>query len=116
MALQIALSTTDFIVGFNTVRHIDIVSGACMRARNDIVDKLTSIPQMFGGEVTSYSNLIEDAKTQAVQKMVQKARTIHANAIIGISFQLINENKMSGVLASGTAVWIEPQITVMNVM
>ena len=101
-------STTDFIVGFQSVRHIDIVSGACMKARNDLVDKLTSIPQMFGGEVSSYSNLIEDAKNQAMLKMIQKARTLNANAVIGVSFQLVNENKMSGVLATGTAVWVEP--------
>lgn len=114
--MAVALSTTDFIVGFSTVRHVDLVSGSCMRARNDIADKLSSIPQMFGGEVSSYSSLIEDTKNQALQKMVQKARTLNANAIIGISFQLINENKMSGVLVSGTAVWIEPQQAAMNVM
>jgi uncharacterized protein YbjQ (UPF0145 family) len=104
--MEVFTSTTDFVAGFRIVKHIDLVTGTSVRATNELADRVTSIPQIFGGEMSAYSNLIEDTKNLAIQKMIQKARAVSANAVVGIRLQLINENRMTGVLASGTAVLV----------
>ena len=106
---RLALSTTDTVTGFQIIRHLDIVAGSSMRARNDISDGCSSWKQCFGGEVSTYSKLITETKNQAILEMTRQAISLGANAVVGITFELVNENKMSGVLASGTAVFLIPQ-------
>jgi uncharacterized protein YbjQ (UPF0145 family) len=97
--------TTGSIEGRQIVRTLGLVRGNTIRARHIGRDIMAGLRSIVGGEVSEYTKLMGEAREQALDRMVEEARTLGANAVIGTRFQ--TSVVMSGaaeLLAYGTAV------------
>lgn len=101
--------TTAFeLPGHRIVRNLGVVRGITVRSRSVVGNFGASIQQIFGGNITLYTELCEHARAEAWQLMVQHANQVGANAIIGARYDA-NEiaQGVTEVLAYGTAVVVE---------
>ncbi len=104
------LVTTGFdFSGFQVIRYMGIVRGITVRSRSAIGQIGAGVQQLFGGNLSLYTELCEHARQEAFDLMVQHAAAIGANAIIGMRYDA-NEVAQGAteVLAYGTAVVIQP--------
>ncbi len=93
--------------GFHIVRGFGIVRGITCRSRSAIGSFGAGIQQMFGGNITIYTELAETARMEAYELMVQHASQMGANAIIGVRYDATEiVPGVTEVLAYGTAVVI----------
>ena len=91
----------------NIEEYLGIVVGSTVRARNVGSDFFASLKNLVGGEVVSYSRLLERARDQAYERMIQEAKEKGANGIINFRFQTSQiVQGASEVMAYGTAVKI----------
>jgi uncharacterized protein YbjQ (UPF0145 family) len=100
--------TTDKIEGKQTVKTLGMVRGSTIRARHIGHDVMAGLRNIVGGEITDYTKMLAESREQAIQRMVQEAEGMGANAIVGTRF--VTSMVMSGaseLLAYGTAVVIE---------
>ncbi len=94
--------------GYKNVRHLGVVRGVTVRSRSVVGNFVGGLQTLVGGNITVYTELCEHARQEAYDLMVQHARQIGANAIIGMRYDA--NDVMDGVtevLAYGTAVVIE---------
>ncbi len=94
--------------GYKVTRHLGVVRGITVRSRSMLGNIAGSIQTIFGGNISIYTELCEHARSEAFDLMVQHARAMGANAIIGMRYDA--NDVMEGVtevLAYGTAVIIE---------
>ena len=103
------VTTTNDLPGYRVVRHIGLVRGITVRSRNAIASVGAGIQSLFGGNVTIYTSLAEQARTEAYELLVQHADQAGANAILAMRYDA-NEimEGITEVLAYGTAVVVEP--------
>lgn len=105
---KIIIVTTPGIPGKNVVRTLGLVRGNTIRARHIGKDIMAGLRSIVGGEVTEYAKLLGESREQALDRMVEQAEELGANAIIGLQFQ--TSVIMSGaaeMMAYGTAVVVE---------
>jgi uncharacterized protein YbjQ (UPF0145 family) len=91
------------------VRHIGVVRGVTVRSRNAVASIGAGIQALFGGNVTLYTSLAEQARQEAYELLVRHAEKAGANAILAMRYDA-NEimEGITEVLAYGTAVVVEP--------
>lgn len=102
------ITTTDNIPGYEIVEILGIVRGSTARTRHVGKDILASLRNLVGGEVVEYTKLIGEAREQALERMIQEAKKIGADAIIGVRFGTTQIMQgVAEILAYGTAVKIK---------
>jgi uncharacterized protein YbjQ (UPF0145 family) len=103
------LVTTPFVPGHRITKVIGATFGLIVRSRGlgrNILAGLRSIP---GGEITEYTQLLEQVRHQALERLTEHAKSLGANAVLSIGFDASEMSDiMTEVLAYGTAVVIEP--------
>ncbi len=102
------VTTTDKIEGKQIVKTLGLVRGSTIRARHIGHDVMAGLRNIVGGEITDYTKMLAESREQSIQRMVQEAEGMGANAIVGTRF--VTSMVMSGaseLLAYGTAVVIE---------
>ena len=102
------LSTTDTIHGREIVKHLGLVRGNTIRARHIGRDIMAIIRHMIGGEITDYTQMMAESREQAIDRMIEDAQQLGANAVVHMSFS--TQMVMGGaseILAYGTAVVVE---------
>lgn len=102
--------TTAFeLEGHRIVRTIGIVRGITVRSRSVIGNFAAGIQTIFGGNITIYTELCEQARQEAFDLLIQHAREMRANAVIGMRYDATEVAPgVTEVLAYGTAVVVEP--------
>jgi uncharacterized protein YbjQ (UPF0145 family) len=102
--------TTAFEVpGFKIVRTLGIVRGIVVRSRNVITNIGAALQTIIGGNITAWSNLCEQTRSEAFDIMILHATEIGANAIIGARYDATElSSGVTEVLAYGTAVIVDP--------
>ena len=99
------LSTTNDIAGHSVAETIGIARGSTVRTRNVGNDILAALKNLIGGEVAEYTRLQADAREQALQRMIEDANNLGADAVICVRFQTsVMMAGASELLAYGTAV------------
>lgn len=101
--------TANDVTGYRVVRYLGVVRGITVRSRSVIGNVGASIQALFGGNITLYTSLCEQARSDAYDLMMQHAAAIGANAVIAMRYDA-NEiaTGITEVLAYGTAVVVEP--------
>lgn len=102
------LATSDTIVKKEIVETLGLVKGSSIRAKHIGKDFMSGIRHLVGGELTEYSEMLEEARRIAVNKMIEEAKILGANAIVGIRFS--TSAVMQGaaeMLVYGTAVKVK---------
>ncbi len=110
-AMDHSLVTTAFdLPGFTVIRPLGMVRGIVVRSRSIIGQIGAGFQQMFGGNISLYTELCERARTDAYELMIQHAAQMGANAIIGVRYDA-NEiaDGVTEVLCYGTAVQAQPK-------
>jgi uncharacterized protein YbjQ (UPF0145 family) len=102
------LSTSNEIVGKTIVRHVGMVKGNTVRARHLGRDIMAVIRNIVGGEVTDYTKMMAESREQALDRMIEEAQDLGANAIIHIDFATSSiMGGASEIMAYGTGVVVE---------
>lgn len=102
------LSTTDTIPGKKIVRHLGLVKGNTIRARHVGRDIMAGLRNLVGGEITDYTKMMAESREQALDRMIEDAQNLGANAIVRIGFATsMIMGGASEILAYGTAVTVE---------
>ncbi len=97
--------TTEQIEGKRITETLGLVRGSTIRARHVGRDIMASLRNIVGGEVKDYTVMLAQAREEALQRMIEQAEKIGANAIVGTRF--VTSMVMSGaaeMVAYGTAV------------
>ena len=99
------LSNTESIPKREIVEILGIARGSTVRARNVGRDIFAGLKNIVGGEITEYTKLQAHSREQAMQRMIDDAKTLNADAIINIRFttSMVMQGA-SEILAYGTAV------------
>ena len=99
------VTTSESIPGKETVEALGIARGSTVRARNIGRDIFAALKNVVGGEIGEYTKLQADAREQALQRMIEDAVSLDADAVINLRFStsLIMQGA-SEILAYGTAV------------
>jgi uncharacterized protein YbjQ (UPF0145 family) len=102
------VTTTDTLPGYRVVRHIGVMRGLSVRSRSVVGNIGASIQILFGGNITMYTKLAEEARQEAYDLLIAQAQAAGANAILGMRYDA-NEmaSAVTEVLAYGTAVVVE---------
>ena len=102
------LSNIDIIPGKNIVQHIGLVQGSTVRAKHVGKDILAGLRNIVGGELSAYTELLQESRQSATDRMIAQAQDQGANAIINIRFSTAAiAAGASEILAYGTAVIID---------
>jgi uncharacterized protein YbjQ (UPF0145 family) len=103
------VTTTNDLPGYRIVESLGLVRGVIVRSRSVVGNVGAAIQSIFGGDITIYTKLADDARQQAYDRMVEHARQVSANAVIAMRYDA-NEimDGITEVLAYGTAVRVEP--------
>jgi uncharacterized protein YbjQ (UPF0145 family) len=96
--------------GYQIVKVLGTVHGLTVRTRGIGGKIVAGIEGMFGGEVTSYSSEAEKARRDSLERLIEKAAKMGANAVVGADFETSDILQGTATLFSayGTAVIIEP--------
>jgi uncharacterized protein YbjQ (UPF0145 family) len=109
--MQNSMVTTGlFIPGYRIVRNIGVVRGITVRSRSIVGNIAGGIQSLFGGNISVYTDLCEQARQETFQLMCQHADLHKANAVIGMRYDATE--LMAGlteVLCYGTAVVVEAE-------
>ncbi|MFC2160319.1 YbjQ family protein [Acidobacteriota bacterium] len=100
--------TTDFITGKTITKSLGLVRGNTIRARHVGRDIMAFFRNIVGGEITDYTKMMAESREQALDRMVEEAESLGANAIINmrVTTSMIMQSA-SEILAYGTAVIVE---------
>jgi uncharacterized protein YbjQ (UPF0145 family) len=102
------VTTTHTVAGKRIVRTLGLVRGNTIRARHLGRDITAVLRNIVGGEISEYTKMMGEAREQALDRMVDEAKALGANAIVGTRF--MTSMLMAGaaeLLAYGTAVILE---------
>ena len=106
---DVIVVTTPYVPGYRVVKVLGVAVGVTVRSRGLGATIIAGLRSIFGGEIDEFTELAEQARREAIERMVMHAREMGANAVV--SFRLesneISEN-MDEIIAYGTAVVVEP--------
>lgn len=80
------LSNLESVPGHQILKQLDVVYGSTVRSKHVGRDLMASLKNIVGGELTGYTELLEESRQEAMQRMIAKAEQLGANAIVGIRF------------------------------
>jgi uncharacterized protein YbjQ (UPF0145 family) len=104
----VELSNLETLPGRKTVRHLGLVQGSTVRSKHAGKDLLSGFKNFVGGELRAYTELLNESRQEAIDRMVQQATAVGANAVVNIRFSTSNVAAGAAeVMAYGTAVVIE---------
>ncbi len=102
--------TTDEIVGKKVTRVLGLVRGNTVRARHLGKDIMAGLRGLVGGEVHEYTKLLAESREHSLDRMVDEAKSLGANAVVCLRFMTSQvAPNMAELLAYGTAVVIEDE-------
>jgi uncharacterized protein YbjQ (UPF0145 family) len=103
------IATTPFIGGHRVTETKGHVFGVVVRSRGLGGNIMAGLRSLGGGEIHEYTSLLEDTRRQAVDRMVQNATLLGANAVLSMRFDSSElAGTMSEIVAYGTAVVVTP--------
>jgi uncharacterized protein YbjQ (UPF0145 family) len=104
----VTLSNIETVPGKTITRFFGLVSGSTVRAKHIGKDFLAGFKNIVGGELRAYTELLTEAREEAISRMVEEAQSLGANAVVNIRFSTSSVAQGAAELfAYGTAVNVE---------
>jgi uncharacterized protein YbjQ (UPF0145 family) len=104
----VMLSNTEQIPGYRIVEFYGVATGNTVRAKHIGRDIMAGLKNIVGGELTGYTELLQDSREEATQRMVDQAVSMGANAVVNVRFATSSVAQGAAELfAYGTAVKVE---------
>lgn len=102
------ITNIETVPGKTIVEHFGLVSGSTIRAKHVGRDIMAGLKNLVGGELKAYTQLLNESRQHAVDRMIEQSRQLGANAIINVRFSTSSVAQGAAELyAYGTAVRIE---------
>lgn len=102
------ITNIEIVPGKRITKHLGLVQGSSVRAKHVGRDLMASLKNIFGGELRGYTELLQESREEAVERMTEQARAIGANAILNVRFSTSSITAGAAELfAYGTAVMLE---------
>jgi uncharacterized protein YbjQ (UPF0145 family) len=102
------LSNMEIIPGRRIREHLGIVQGSTVRAKHAGRDLLAGLKNVVGGELKAYTDLMQEARRQATERMIEQAESVGANAVLNVRYTATSITMGAAeILAFGTAVVLE---------
>ena len=103
------VTTTFELPNYRVVQNLGVVRGIVVRSRNVFATLGATLQTIIGGNITVWTTLCEQTRSDAFDIMIQHATEIGANAVIGARYDTTElAQGVTEVLAYGTAVIVEP--------
>ncbi len=80
------ISNLEFMTGRKLIKHLGLVQGSSVRAKHAGKDIMSGLKNMFGGELHAYTELLQESREEATERMVEQARAVGANAVLNVRF------------------------------
>jgi uncharacterized protein YbjQ (UPF0145 family) len=105
---KMLISNIEIVPGKRIVKHLGMVQGNTVRAKHAGRDIMAGFKNIFGGELKGYTELLNEAREEAMQRMTEQANAVGANAVINVRFSTSSITAGAAELfAYGTAVILE---------
>ncbi len=102
------VTTTPDIVGRRIVRTLGLVRGNTIRSRHIGRDIMAGMRAIVGGEIVEFTKMMAEAREQAIDRMVEDAEALGADAVVAIRFQTVFIMRGAAeIMCYGTAVVTE---------
>lgn len=102
--------TTETIAGSRVVESLGLVRGNTIRARHVGKDIMAGLRHIVGGEIHEFTKLVAESREQALDRMIDEAHRLGADAVIGVRFTTsVLMGGAAELLAVGTAVRLEAE-------
>ncbi len=99
------VTTTESIPGREVREVLGVVFGSCVQTKHIGKDIGASLRTIVGGEAKGYTELMEEARRTAMQRMIEEAKKLGADAIIGMRYATAQTMRGAAeIIAYGTAV------------
>jgi uncharacterized protein YbjQ (UPF0145 family) len=105
---KMIITNIETIPGKTIVEHFGLVSGSTIRAKHVGRDIMAGLKNLVGGELKGYTQLLHESRQQALERMIEQARQLGANAVVNVRFSTSSVAQGAAELyAYGTAVNIK---------
>ncbi len=102
------VTNIEIIPGKRITSHLGLVQGSSVRAKHIGRDIMASLKNIFGGELKGYTELLQESREEAMERMIQQAEAVGANAVLNVRFSTSSVAAGAAELfAYGTAVVLE---------
>ena len=102
------VTNTEDVPGMKVMANHGIVTGSTVRAKHVGRDIMAGLKSLFGGELRGYTELLSEARNEALERMKDKATKLGANAVVNVRFSTSSiVQGASELFAYGTAVTLE---------
>ena len=102
------LTNLEIVPGRRIKKHYGLVQGSSVRAKHVGRDIMAGFKNIFGGELKGYTELLQESRQEAMERMVEQAKAVGANAVLNIRFSTSSVAAGAAELfAYGTAVVLE---------
>jgi uncharacterized protein YbjQ (UPF0145 family) len=102
---DLILTNLESVPGRTILEHYGLVTGSTVRAKHLGRDLMAGLKNLIGGELKGYTELLGEARQEAVSRMTQQARALGANAVVNVRFSTSSISAGAAELyAYGTAV------------
>ncbi|MDX2218457.1 MAG: YbjQ family protein [Burkholderiales bacterium] len=105
---SILVSNIEVVPGKRVKSHLGLVQGSTVRSKHAGKDILAGLKNIVGGELTAYTELMQEAREEATERMIEQARSIGANGVLNVRYATTAVTQGAAeILAYGTAVVLE---------
>lgn len=80
------VSNLEFLPDHTVERHLGLVQGSSVRSKHVGRDIAASFKNFFGGELRGYTELLQDSRDEATERMLEQARALGANAVLNVRY------------------------------
>ena len=102
------ITTLEYVPGKTINKHLGLVQGSTVRAKHVGKDILAGIKNVFGGELTAYTELLQESREEAIERMIEQAQATGANAVLNVRFSTSSISQgASEIFTYGTAVVLD---------
>ena len=102
------LTNIEIIPGKRITQHLGLVQGSSVRSKHVGRDIMAGLKNIFGGELKGYTELLQESRDEATERMVAQATAVGANAVLNIRFSTSSiAVGAAEIFAYGTAVILE---------
>ncbi|TAH43851.1 MAG: YbjQ family protein [Gammaproteobacteria bacterium] len=102
------ITNLESIPGKSITRHLGLVQGSTVRSKHVGKDIFAGLKNIVGGELKAYTELLNESRAEATERMLAQARAVGANAVVNVRFATSNiAAGAAEVMAYGTAVVVQ---------
>ena len=99
------ITTLEYVPGKTISKHLGLVQGSTVRAKHVGKDIMAGIKNVFGGELKAYTELLQESREEAIERMKQQAQETGANAVLNVRFSTSSISQGAAeIFTYGTAV------------